>query len=152
MTSWYPMPTAGATIPHSSCHPAPTDPPGRPSVRRRRVPVPSIHSLSPPTVRRCATSATPLSLNLDPTGARLSSYRPLAPIKARVRPPNRPPSCSLAPVSLGWVSLAASAINNWIVAIRGETACATTASHLLALVGHALACQRPLAGAFFHTF
>jgi hypothetical protein len=33
----------------------------------------------------------------------------------------------------------------------GETACATTASHLLALVGHASACQRPLAGAFFQS-
>ena len=70
----------------------------------------ALYSRSPPTVRRCATSATPLSLmNLGPTGARSLSYRPF---KARVRLPNRPPSCSLAPVSLRWVSLAASASDN----------------------------------------
>src|ERR1035438_8547397 len=111
MTSWFSIRTARASIPHSSCRRAPTAPPGRPSVRRRRVQgLPSIHSRSPPTVRRCATSATPLSLmNLGPTGARSSSYRPF---KARVRLPNRPPSCSLAPVSLRWVSLAASASDN----------------------------------------
>jgi hypothetical protein len=36
--------------------------------------------------------------------------------------------------------------------IAGGTACATKTSPVFAVVGQASACQRPLAGAFFHTF